>query len=453
MRGLFGVCLSLSLSLTACSSSSSVHPDGGGGDDLATGGGGNGGGGGGDMAGGAGTPLAMLPDTTARIVPFADQLGNGYSDVLVRFVATHFAGTQKMLKAENDRFRAVNANWLLLHYRLGSSSGPVQYIHGGTWSSDFASVTTHEDWFMHNMNGARHHAATDNWDINDISNMGFRDYWVGSVIDDMRATGALGVFADSFEAGISGYGVTDPDTRFDGTNPANAAMWPGGDTWIQQKHEWSAYVEQAFAATPEHFLFVPNIGAMITGWADVDYSNIDGAMLEGFAYMEAPADWVLGMNRALKLTSAGKFIIVQSYPGGSGQQYVDERDFLLGSYLLLKGAHTYINLAGSGVYWFPEYDLDFGAPASALPADVATYQFSGVYRRDFAKGIVLVNPSAASVSVTLPQAYRQAQPTGGGATADAQLDGNGNYIGGSVAFTSVTSLTLPSRTAALLLNP
>src|SRR5438067_6194200 len=98
MRGLFGVCVSLSL--IACSSASSLHGDGGGGDDLASGGGG------GDMAGGgASTPLSMLPDTSARIVPFADQLGNGYSDALVRFVATHFAGTQKMLKAENDRFR------------------------------------------------------------------------------------------------------------------------------------------------------------------------------------------------------------------------------------------------------------------------------------------------------------------------------------------------------------
>ncbi len=453
MRGLFAV--AMSLLLLACSHSSGAPGDGGdgGGDDLATGGGDGGSGGGGGGDGGAATPLSQLPDTSARIVPFADQLDNGYSDALVQFVATHFAGTQKMLAAENDRYRAVNANWLLLHYRLGSSSGPAQYIHNDTWSSDWTDVTAHEDWFMHNMNNARHHDPGSDWDINDISNMGFRDYWISSVLADMRATGAQGVFADSFEAGISGYGVTDPDTRFDGTNPANAAVWPNGDTWIQQKHEWSAYIEQAFAATPEHFLFVPNIGAMITGWADVDYSNIDGAMLEGFAYMEAPSDWVLGMNRAIKLTAAGKMIIVQSYPGGSGQQYVDERDFLIGSYLLLKGTHTYINLGGSGVYWFPEYDLDFGAAISALPADVSAYQSSGVYRRDFEKGIVLVNPSTSSVTVPLPQAYRQAQPTGGGATGDAQLDGTGNYTGGSVAFVSVTSVTLATRTAALLLNP
>jgi hypothetical protein len=406
----------------------------------------------GDMAGGP-SPLAQLPDTSTRIIPFADQLGNGYSDALVRFVATHFAGTQKMLRAENDRFRAVNANWLLLHYRLGSSSGPVLYIHNGTWSSDWTDVTAHEDWFMHNMDNLRHHEPTSNWDINDISNTGFREYWVSSVIADMRATGAQGVFADSFEAGISGYGVTDPDLRFDGTNPGNPLYWPNGDTWLLQKHEWSAYIEQAFASTSEHFLFVPNIGAMITGWADIDYSNIDGAMLEGFAYMEAPADWVLGMNRAIKLAAAGKMIIVQSYPTGTGQQYIDERDFLLASYLLLKGTHTYINLGGSGVYYFPEYDLDFGTAKAPLPADVSAYQSGGVYRRDFDKGIVLVNPSTASVSVPLSGTYRQVQPSGGGATGDAQLDTGGNYIGGTISYVNLTSVTLAPRTAALLLAP
>jgi hypothetical protein len=344
----------------------------------------------------------MLVVSGSIIGLFADQLDNGYSDALVKFVVAHYAGTQKMLKSENDRYRALNPNWLLLHYRLGSSSGPVQYIHHDAWSSDWTMVTTHEDWFMHNQNSARHHDNGSNWDINDIANAGFRDYWVSSVIADMRATGAQGVFADSFEAGISGYGVTDPDMRFDGTNPVNPAYWPNG-TWLAQKHDWAAYVEAAFANTPEHFLFVPNIGAMITGWADIDYSNIDGAMLEGFAYMEAPSDWVLGMNRALRLTGAAKFIIMQSYPGGANAaEQIANRDFLVATYLLLKGQKTFINLAGGGVTWFPEYALDFGAPTAPLPSDVATYAWSGVYRRDFAKGMALVNPSASAVSVTTP---------------------------------------------------
>ncbi|HEY8087227.1 MAG TPA: putative glycoside hydrolase, partial [Polyangiaceae bacterium] len=377
---------------------------------------------------GAPGPIGLLPDTTDGIHLFADQLAGGYSTALVHFVVTHFDGTQKMLKADNDVFRAANPKWLLLHYRLGSSSGPAQYIHLGQWSSDWADVTTHEDWFMHNQNGQRHDDPTDQWDINDISNAGFRGYWVSSVLADMRATGAQGVFADSFEAGISGYGVTDPDTRFDGTNPANPAMWPNGDTWVNQKAEWIAYVEAAFAATPERFLFVPNIGAMITGWSNIDYGHVDGAMLEGFAYQEAPSDWVLGMNRAMKLTSAGKLIIVQSYP-----QDVPGRQFLLATYLLLKGSKTFVNLAGSGVNYIPEYGIDFGAPKAGLPADVSGYQFSGVYRRDFAKGMVLVNPGDASVSVTLPATYQQVSATGGGVVTDAQLDASGKYTGGSLS--------------------
>jgi hypothetical protein len=394
------------------------------------------------------SPLSRLPDTTNGIFLFADQFDPGYPDTIVTFAASHFAGTQKMKKDDNAVFVAKNPNWFLLHYRLGSSSGSVDYIHQNQWSSDWASVTTHEDWFMHNENNQRHHDDGSNWDINDIMNAGFRDYWVNSVIADMRATGAQGVFADSFEAGISGYGITDPDARFDGTNPGDPAHWNGGPTWLEQKVDWYKHVEQAFAATAEHFAFVPNIGAMITGWADIDYSGIDGAMLESFGDHLAPADWVLGMNRAMKLTGAGKFIIVQSYP-----DTVEDRVFLLGTYMLVKGRATFVNLAGSGVNYFPEYDLDFGAPATALPADVSGYAWNGIYKREFANGIVLVNPTDSSVQVTLPATFKQATPSGGGTVAEADIDATNHYKGGSIAYAMVTKLSLGAKNAALLLKP
>jgi hypothetical protein len=67
--------------------------------------------------------------------------------------------------------------------------------------------------------------------------------------------------------------------------------------------------------------------------------------------------------------------------------------------------------------------------------------------------MVLVNPSSSAASVTLPSAMRQASATGGGAVGDADLDSNGNYIGGTLGFAQVTSVTLPAQTAALLLAP
>jgi hypothetical protein len=153
------------------------------------------------------------------------------------------------------------------------------------------------------------------------------------------------------------------------------------------------------------------------------------------------------MNRAMKLTSAGKFIIMQSYPPD-----IPSRQFLLGTYLLLKGGKTFVNLAGAGVNYIPEYALDVGPPNAALPADVSGYQFSGVYRRDFAKGMVLVNPGDSSVTVTLPTTYQQVSASGGGVVTDAQLDSSGKYTGGTLSYAAVTDVTLASRTAALLLT-
>src|SRR4051794_13901383 len=78
-------------------------------------------------------PLAHLPNTSAGVYAFADQAPTGLSDNLVRFIASHFAGTQKQTAADNARFAAYNPDWVLLHYRLATESGPAQYIHNGQW--------------------------------------------------------------------------------------------------------------------------------------------------------------------------------------------------------------------------------------------------------------------------------------------------------------------------------
>jgi len=391
-------------------------------------------------------PLALLPDTSDRIVPFADQLREVTSDKLVRFVATHFAGTQKMRRWENARYRAVNPRWMLLHYRLGVSSGPVPYIHNGEWGSDWREVTRHEDWFLRNANGARHHHRTNNWDIHDIRHAGFREYWVGSTIADMRATDAQGVFADSFEAGVSGHGVTPPDPRFSGTAPANPAAWENGVTWQQQKLDFADYIADRFAETPEKFLFVPNIGALTTSWWWPGYARVDGAMLENFALQATTVeDWLLSMNRALELTRAGKLVIVESYPST-----VRDRLFLLASYLLIKGQRTFINGGGLGVFYYPEYTIDLGPPLDALPETAQSYLWQGVYKREFHNGVVLVNPGNVDALVALPHAFAHATSIGGGATDDSHIDRLGNYIGGRLEYQRVTTLQLPPRSGALL---
>ena len=391
-------------------------------------------------------PLALLPDTSEKIIPFADQLNPGYSDRLVEFVATHFAGTQKMRKQDNDRFRAENRNWILLHYRLATSSSPADYIHEDVWQNDWIEVASHEDWFLHNASGHRHHEKRSQWDLHDIDNMEFRHYWATSVIADMRATGSQGVFADSYEAGVSGYGITKPDSRFEGQAPIQPPAWKNGRTWADMMKDFTGDMMRRLAATPEKFFYMPNLGGATTGWWWPDYySGFDSVFLEDFALHKPFVDWVLGMNRILPLARDGKFIIAQGYP-----RNVQERLLLVGSYLLIKGQRTYINAAGAGVFYYPEYDVALGPAKDPLPKDVSAYAWNQVFKREFRDGIVLVNPRTENVTVTMPTPMSLVVPTGGGGVTDAQLDDQARYVGGSLKYTDIQTLTVPAGSAVLL---
>ena len=63
------------------------------------------------------------PDTSAGIYVFNDQLSNSMTPALTQFSATHYAGCQKMARADADSLRAYNANSPILHYRLGLALG------------------------------------------------------------------------------------------------------------------------------------------------------------------------------------------------------------------------------------------------------------------------------------------------------------------------------------------
>ena len=58
-------------------------------------------------------------------------------------------------------------------------------------------------------------------------------------------------------------------------------------------------------------------------------------------------------------------------------------------------AHLVDYFSAGPLEWYPEWDVDLGAPTTAPTTDVASLLSGGVYRRDFQKGSVLVNPSSA----------------------------------------------------------
>jgi len=108
----------------------------------------------------------------------------------------------------------------------------------------------------------------------------------------------------------------------------------------------------------------------------------------------------------------------------------------LGSCLLGDAYYSFTNTATgyNGVVWFDEYNASLG---QATPSPVAAWQ-SGVWRRDFDNGIVLVNPKGnGPKTVTLDNGFVKLKGTQDPATNNGQ---------------TVTTVTLKDRDGVILLR-
>ena len=405
----------------------------------------------------AGSPVHAArpwPDTRFQIVPFADQLPGTLNATQRWFAATHYAGTQKMLRSEIRQLRAYNPNFLCLHYQLAVGSGAALFIRGDAWVSDWTFVNAQTNWFLLNTTNARVHQTDWNWDVMDLRYTngqpltGFPAYWISNCLDRIAAAEDDGVFADSFTPDAYNFGQCHP------SHPWLEDVDLCRSNWVPNLEQFGRAARQALEADTNGWLYLPNLGGLVTSWLDMDYGVGHGGMIEGFAFWGPgnyfdPGDWRLQMDRALALARSNKVLICQSYPAADNAR---ERLFATASYLLVKGGQTYLNLLASdaiALEYYPEYTLDLGGAKGAMPTGIDALWNSGwgVYRRDYTNGIVLVNPGAGTVTLpNLGASYWRVIASGGGL-----VDSGGSY-GGTVSASAVTNLALPPFSAAVLLT-
>jgi len=395
-----------------------------------------------------------FPDTSEGIHVFNDQLvPSAMTEAQARFAAHHYAGSQKLTRADAQRIRQYNPKFIVLHYRLGiglgyQSSGPdcrpsgdyLQILEGDSWVREWPGEAAVRDTWFFRRAGRRVYDCDWGWYLMNPDDPGWREYWVSEVMRQMQANGNDGVFADSFS--VPNYlGTYDPplpqlDTAFEAA-------------WAARLTRFADYVKSRFAG---RYYFIPNAGSLITTRDPYNYASVDGVMVEGFAlgatnsYYD-PADWELQMNRVLTLASQGKIIIGQSYVATSD---VQGRMFALASYLLTKGSRSFINLeVSTEPEWFPEYEIEIGTPSQPLPSRIEnlldpTWR---VYRRDYSEGVVLVNPGPGPRSFSLGRTYYRARPQGGGV-----IPPEGRPLTWGVPYDPVTTITLAPHEGAVLLN-
>lgn len=403
----------------------------------------------------AGQAQRAFPSTVSRIRVLNDQLATwSMSEAQFAFAASHYVGTQKVRRSEARHLRTYNPGFLVLHYRLGQalghsypsgcapSSSMIQIIDGDAWVQEWpgdASVV--ESWFFH-QGGQRVFSCSNGHYLADLDSTTWRAWWSAQVVQQLLDNEDDAVFADSYSV-PSYFGGCDWSPCLPDVDPTFESAWAA------REHAFTDYMKTTLASGGWKWL--PNLGAMITSRDPSDWSNVDGAMIEGFAewgggsYFDT-SDWVLQMNRILPLSSAGKVLIAQTYPNEAD---VGERMFVLGSYLLVKGSRFYVNLdTGLDPEWFPEYAIFLGRAVDPLPATIAgLYDATrNVYTRRYLHGRVYVNPGTTSRTFDLGGSYDRVLPIGGGA-----VPANG-LAPGSLSVSTVTALTLGAHQAAVLLD-
>ncbi|MDQ6821495.1 MAG: putative glycoside hydrolase [Actinomycetota bacterium] len=378
-----------------------------------------------------------VPNTSGAIHVWEDQLPDSMSTAQVRFIARHIDGTQKVSLLTARRLRASNPRFLVLHYRLGIGDGPVPFRIGARWASDFATVTKHQSWFWH-QGGRRVLQTQYDWYLMNPDS-GWSAYWARRVLYEARLLGDDGVFADSLSV-----------PQYLGPDSFSPTL-----QYFVGEHAWMARIDR-FMRHQRRLLrgrlwFIPNAGSWITTRDHTDYSLPDGVMIEGFAEADASnfyavGDWQLQMDRILGLVRLGRIILAQSYLNASD---VTARGFALGSYLLVKGSHTFLNLdVGLEAQWFPEYGIDLGSALGSPPRSIDQLrQPNGLYERRFQRGFVTVNPGARALSLRLAAPALLVRPFGGGA-----LPSDANVSGWGLREVPVSgSVTVPAHGAVVLM--
>jgi hypothetical protein len=447
--------------------------------------------------------LTLLPaPTTASIGVFQEQLTFDTLSPEVVFAATHSAGSSKLAAVQNLLYKTLNPDWYLLHYQLGTGSSAFPYLIDGQWRQDFdptrpdfyahapagpGGVTSHEDWFEHSdgsldpSTAGNRFVASDVLYLMDTESPGWRDYEAQTILANIQATGAGGVWADSFTGPCVGFYTHQGDRRFDYgggiPGPADPSLWPDGRDWLVRAADYLAYIQGQLTAAGEAiygpgggFAYVPNVDTMTTGWADIDYSATKGAFAEGFG-QTAGGDWVLSMNRALRFTTtanaanADRMFIMEPYINNQPDtpEGLRQRSWLFGTYLLLRGDHTYVNLYGAPVSsrleWYPEYQVNLGAAAdpNGMPATVDGYYDAGsqLYRRFFQNGLVLLNNSGSTRTYLLDGPMQKVIVNGwGGGVRFGDIDPLSNqYTAGWLSAQMVDAVTVGPYSSVMLINP
>jgi hypothetical protein len=322
---------------------------------------------------------------------------------------------QEWEKAKLHSLKAANPAMKVLMYKNLSAmlaASPNGNAGTGVTTQEAAA---HPDWYLLNTSGSKFNFwGYDYLWAADIGNRAYQDRWAANVAAKLNADSWDGVFVDD----------TNPTIRYH-YNPSQVAKYPSDAAYAAATGSALSVIGPALKAQGK--LVIPNFGdwrnyrGTVTSWLP----HVSGGMEEQFTkwgndpstgYLTG-ADWDSQLTALKETQAAGKYSLIVSH---STSEDANAARYGWATTLLAGTGKASYSLAENytGQNWFPEYDYDLGKAVG-----VETKLSSGVHKRVFERGIVLVNPTTGSVPVSFGSRYRGSGLTLRGSTTMAPHSG------------------------------
>ncbi len=257
----------------------------------------------------------------------------------------------------------------------------------------------------------------------------FNEYLSSFVADEIMDSGLWdGVFYDNAWSDVTWFTGTRVDYNRDGK----------ADVSIDEK--WYAGMNSLYTLTrnktPKGTIIIGN--GHTKGYAE----SLNGKMIENFQ--------IHGWNDIMKVYAQNQ--VAEHKPrvniinGNTGNKQAptayQSMRYGLASTLLVGDdgyySFDYGNEDHGQTWWYDEYDVDLGEPAGSATSPTGQTSFAmGVWQREFAQGIALVNSGKSSSKVTLPGEYEKIRGTQDKTVNDGAI---------------VSSVTVPGQDGLLLMK-
>jgi hypothetical protein len=307
-----------------------------------------------------------------------------------------FVILQEWEYARMATLKAANPGLKVLMYKDLSAMSTSSGGYSGT------AVTTneaaaHPEWYLKNTSGQNFTFGAYNflWAA-DIGNVDYQNRWAGNVSTQLKAHNWDGVFVDD----------TNPTMQYH-YNVTSVAKYPSDAAYSAATGSALALIGPRLQA--EGKLVIPNFGdwrnyrSTVGEWL----KYVSGGMEEQFTKHDTSAgsgyftgaDWDAQLAGLKQTQAMGKIWLGIAHSANN-----DAAAARYGWATTLLGANGSASFALHPDYtteqWFPEYDYDIG-DATGQESKLS----SGVHKRVFARGLVLVNPTNASVTVSFGARY------------------------------------------------